>query len=123
MSDLKFPLFMDVHVPKRTTDELRALGYDVLTVQQHQGTSRPGQGLSDEQIVEIATQCRRAVVTENASDFESIHKSNRNHKGIIICKPTTEYVKMAKNIDQRIKETGVLHGQLIYVSVDDSAAQ
>jgi hypothetical protein len=123
MSDLKCPLFMDVHIPKGTSEGLRALGYDVLTVQQQQGTSRPGQGLSDDQIVDLAIERRRAVVTENAVDFEAIHRTKRNHKGIIICKATTEWEKMAKAIDKRIKETGVHHGQLIYVSIDELGSQ
>jgi uncharacterized transporter YbjL len=123
MSDLKCPLFMDVHIPKRTSDELRALGYDVLTVQQYQGTSRPGKGISDEMIVDIAIERRRIVVTENANHFERLHQLKPDHKGIIICKATSEWTKMAKEIDRRIKEAGVLLGQLIQVSVDDSATQ
>src|SRR5436305_14557189 len=98
MSDLKCPLFVDVHVPKRLADSLRALGYDVLTVQQLQGTSEPDVGLSDIRIVEIATERRRAVLTQNAKHLQSIHRTKRDHGGIIICNVTREPAKMAKEL-------------------------
>src|SRR6266568_4032474 len=118
MADLKRPLFVDVHVPKRISEELRALGYDVLTVQQYQGTSRPEEGLTDLRIVEIASDHREATATENANHFELIHQTKKDHKGIIICKVTKEYSRMAKEIDTTIKENIPLHGKLLHVALE-----
>jgi hypothetical protein len=118
MSDHKCPLLMDVHMPKAVADALRALGYGITTIQDLEGTSRPANPMTDHRIVEIATERRWAVVTQNAGHFRAIGKEKRNHKGIIICKVTDEHARLANAIDQKIKETGVLHGQVIEVTLD-----
>src|SRR5258708_29923568 len=115
MADRKSPLFADVHLPIKITNGLRALGYDVMTVQQYQGTSRPEKGLPDEQVLEIAIEKRRTVITENIKHFRELHLQKPNHKGIIVCKRTRDYEKRAKEIDEIIKANIPLHGKLLYV--------
>jgi hypothetical protein len=118
-------LFADVQIPIPIVHALRRHhGYDVLTVQQVEGTSEPEQGLSDGTVLDIAVSHGRAVLTINGKDFRRLHfDANGNHKGIIICNETSEYRKRAKEIDTAIKDHSPLHGKLIYVPtrvVEDS---
>jgi predicted nuclease of predicted toxin-antitoxin system len=115
MADLKHPLFVDAQFPMKIVNGLRALGYDIETVQQYQGTSRPESGLSDEQVLEVAMRKRRAVLTMDTKDFRSLHHKNPNHRGIIVSRHTSEFGKRAKEIDEVIKTHSPLHGKLIYV--------
>jgi hypothetical protein len=115
MADLKHPLFADEQYPIQIVNALRALGYDVETVQQHQGTSRPASGLSDDQVLAIAVQKRRAVLTLNIKHIRALHSQRPNHRGIIACKDTRDYDKRAKEIDAMIKANVPLHGKLIHV--------
>src|SRR5262249_32863934 len=115
MADRKWPLLADVQLPIKITNGLRALGYDVETVQQIQGTSRPDEGLPDERVLDIAIERRRVVVTENVKDFRALHLRKPYHKGIVVCKKTSDYEKRAKEIDEIIKANVPLHGKLIHV--------
>lgn len=116
MADLKCPLFADANFPVRISNELRRLGYDVLTVQQYQGTSRPNEGLSDADVLAVAVMQKRAVLTLNAKHFRQLHyQTHKNHRGIIVSADTSEYRKRAKEIDVVIKRQSPLHGKLIHV--------
>ena len=116
MADMKCPLFADANFPAQISNELRRLGYDVLTLQQFQGTSRPMKGLSDEQVLAIAVTQKRAMLTLNEKHFRLLHyQINQNHHGVIINAHTLEFRKRAKQIDAAIKRESSLLGKLIYV--------
>jgi hypothetical protein len=120
MADKKGRLFADVMFPIQIVRALRLLGYEVRTAQQHQGTSRPDQPLTDEQILEAANDFRGAVLTLNDRHFVRLHfETHCTHKGIIICKHTSEYEKRAKEIDDIIKASTPLIGKLIYVPLKE----
>ena len=53
-------LYMDVHVPKAVTNQLRLRGVDVLTAQEDQATL-----LDDERLLERATELARVAVTHD----------------------------------------------------------
>lgn len=121
MADRKWPLLADVQLPIKITNGLRALGYDVETVQQYEGTSRPEEGLPDELVLDMAIERRRIVITENIKHFRALHFRKPHHKGIIVCKSTHEFDKRAKEIDELIKANVPMHGKLIYVPVRPSS--
>src|SRR5438128_2547694 len=54
------PLYMDVHVPKAVTNQLRRRGVDVLTAQEDHA-----QRLDDGQLLERSTELRRLLVTQD----------------------------------------------------------
>lgn len=115
MAKRKLELLADAMMPSQTVHKLRRLGYDVLTVQQYQGTSEPEHGLSDETVLEVATTLRRAVVTLNGKDYRRLHYNSRGHQGIIICDETSDLQLRAKEIDDLIKSESPLVGRLLYI--------
>jgi predicted nuclease of predicted toxin-antitoxin system len=120
MAKAKGRLFADVQMPIQIVHGLRRLGYDVKTMQQHQGTSEPDIRFDDEAVLEIAIKERRAFVTIDR-DFRTIHIRNHNHQGIIICNDTSEHRKRAKEIDEAIKDNAPLLGKLIHVPPKEDA--
>ena len=102
-------------VPVRIVNKLRRLGYDVVTVQQLQGTSEPEIGLLDEFVLDTARTLRRAVLTMNEKHFCRLHYAKPGHHGVIICTQTPDWTKRAKEIDDAIKGEAPLLGKLIYV--------
>lgn len=59
---------------------LRALGHDVLTVQE-----ASEQGGDDARVLERATLDGRAVITFDRPDFKRLHRLSPSHAGIISC--------------------------------------
>src|SRR5689334_21532777 len=75
-------LYADEDFPLPVVHELRRLGHDVLTVQD---AGRAGQGNDDSQVIVDAATDRRAVVTHNHADFNSLHWQGQPHEGIVSC--------------------------------------
>lgn len=106
----------DEHFPEPVARVLRSLGHTVTSVR-HYGDSKSGDGLSDDQVLQIANDHRSAVLTRNVKHFKLLHKSHPWHSGIIACSfnddesPRT----LAKRIDKEIKAAGRLTGQWIRI--------
>jgi hypothetical protein len=73
-------LYMDENVPQRLSEELRALGHDVLTVQ---ADGRASRGIDDPEVLARAIELRRTVVTNNRRDYHVLHRTHPQHAGII----------------------------------------
>ena len=77
-------LLLDEQQSRRIAVILRGEGQDVSAISER-SWPRP---LSDENVLEVATPERRAVVTENARDFAVLHRSwierGSSHFGILI---------------------------------------
>lgn len=69
-------IFVDENIPLITARELRGLGHDVLDIR---GTEH--EGLSDEEIWEIAQDEERILIT---TDVGFINKQQEKHYGIIV---------------------------------------
>ncbi len=67
---------------------LRNLGYDVLTSYE---SGRANQGISDDEVLAFAKSEQRIVITLNRDDFIALHRRNKEHAGIIICKDDRDY--------------------------------
>ncbi|MGK7943019.1 MAG: DUF5615 family PIN-like protein [Microcystaceae cyanobacterium] len=103
-------LYADEQFPRQVVELLRSLEHDVLTVQEAGNT-----GLSDEEVLAFAITQNRAVFTLNRRDFFRLHRLNPQHCGVIACVDDRERQRMAKNINQAIRESETLTNQLIRV--------
>lgn len=67
---------------------LRDFGYDVLTSYE---SGRANQRISDDEVLAFAKSEQRIVITLNRDDFIALHRRNKDHAGIIICKDDRDY--------------------------------
>lgn len=76
-------LLLDAHHSRLAAEQLRAAGYDVVAASDDPATRE----LSDDDLLQAATQEDRAVVTENARDFDRIARAwaaaDQHHAGIV----------------------------------------
>lgn len=79
-------LYADEQYPYPVVEFLRALGHDVLTVQE---ADRANQGIPDPEVLSFATSENRAALTQNRKDFFRLHCIQPDHAGIIV--RTEEY--------------------------------
>ncbi len=80
-------LLLDVHHSRFATEQLRAAGYDVLAAADEAVLA----SLSDEELLRAAAAVDRALVTENAKDFDRIVRAwsatGEHHGGVIFTSP------------------------------------
>jgi len=92
---------------------LRALGHDVLTVQE---TGKADQAVPDDEILRFATAENRTVLTINRRHFIRLHHDQPQPAGIIVCTFDPDFARQAERIHQAIAEQRILSGQLLRVS-------
>jgi 2,3-bisphosphoglycerate-independent phosphoglycerate mutase len=105
-------LYTDEHFPRESVLALRALGHDVLTVQE---AGKANQGIPDEEVLAFAASIQRAVVTLNRYDFIKLHTKQTDHAGIVVCTENQDFAMLATRIDEAISYAEALTGQLIRV--------
>lgn len=105
-------LYADENFPLRVVQELRRLGYDVLTALED---GRANQAISDRDLLARATEIKRTLLTLNRQDFKRLHTQMPDHAGIIICTEDPDRVGQAQRVATSIEETAELRGQLIRV--------
>jgi hypothetical protein len=80
-------LLLDVHHSRVAAERLRASGYDVQAAFDHPELAV----LADEELLRRASSDGRAVVTENAKDFDRVVRSwvatGEHHAGVIFTSP------------------------------------
>ncbi|MEG4166111.1 MULTISPECIES: DUF5615 family PIN-like protein [unclassified Microcoleus] len=107
-------LYADEQFPRVVVELLRALGHDVLTVQE---ASNANLGIPDEDVLAFAVTKERAVLTLNRIDFIRLHASQPNHAGIIVCKDDQQdRQRMATRISEAISNVETLIGMLVRVN-------
>lgn len=104
--------YADENFPLDVVAELRNLGHDCLTALED---DRANQKISDEKVLERATELGRAVLTINRIDFKKIHNSNSEHAGIVICTFDADFAGQADRIDAACKDLPEIKGQLVRV--------
>jgi hypothetical protein len=109
-------LLADANFPRPVTNRLRRLGHDIKTVQQVEGTSRPENPMTDAQVLSLATQEKRAVLTLNVTDFEAEADQQPGHEGIVACRLDLDSRRQARQIDRAIKGKKHLTAQIIYIT-------
>ena len=108
-------MYADEQFPKNTTIALRALGHNVLTVQE---AGNANQRIPDEDVLAFATTNNRAVITLNRGDFIRLHRQSTNHAGIIACSENNNFERLAEKIHEAISLLDNLNEQLIRVYRD-----
>jgi len=106
-------LYSNENFPLPVVERLRALGHDVLTIQE---TGKADQALPDEEVVKFATKENRAVLTLNRRHFIRLHRENPQHAGIIVCTVDADFAGQAGRIHQAISAQTSLAGQLIRIN-------
>jgi predicted nuclease of predicted toxin-antitoxin system len=103
-------LYADENFPYAVVDALRALGHDVLTVQE-----AGQQGGGDADVLHYGTAAGRAVLTLNRRHFIRLHSKVPAHAGIIVCSKDDPML-LAGRINQILVANPVLHGLLFRVN-------
>jgi hypothetical protein len=104
--------YADEHVPTSLVDALRALGHDVLTIQDD-GLSN--QRTTDVDVLNRATAIGRAVLTNNRKHFHRLHRHTSSHGGIVTYTDDPDRVAITARIDAAVSATPSLAGTLTKV--------
>jgi len=104
---------MDTNFPIPVVHELRALGHDVVTIQEQ---GRAGEAVPDPEVLEFAVSMSRAVLTLNRRDFIRLHQQQPEHTGIVVCSVDSDFVGQARRIHEAVEARTDLQGQLIRVN-------
>ncbi len=105
-------LYADENIPRRTVEELRHLGHDVLTSLED---GRANQSIPDEEVLARAVELQRAILTLNRIDFKRLHRQHPEHTGIIICTNDPDRIGQAQRIAQALGEASEVNGHLIRI--------
>ena len=106
-------LFSDENFPFPVVIELRQLGHDAASIQER---GKAGEGTPDDEVLKIAINEARAVLTINRKDFIRLHRQSDRHAGIIVCTYDPDYSGQAARIHAAIEACPDLDGQLIRVN-------
>jgi len=104
--------YADEQFPFPVVELLRALGHDVLTVQEARNAD---QGIPDDKVLAFATSQKRSILTINRDDFIRLHRRDSNHFGIIVCTNNRNWEQFAARIDEAVTAEEPLQGKLTRV--------
>lgn len=80
-------LLLDVHHSRLAAERLRDKGHDVVAAADDPGLA----ALADDELLRTATRAGRAVVTENAKDFDRVVRAwastGEHHAGVVFTSP------------------------------------
>jgi len=111
-------LYSNENFPLPVVEKLRALGHEVLTIQE---AGKADQALPDQEVLAFATREHRAVLTLNRLHFIRLHRQQPGHAGIIVCKFDPDFEAQAQRIHKTIGDQPVLTGQLLRVNRGEGA--
>jgi predicted nuclease of predicted toxin-antitoxin system len=103
--------YADENFDYPVVERLRAMGHDVLTVQE-----AGERGGDDAHVLATATVAGRAVLTYDRRDFTRLHVNNPVHAGIVSCSWDPDADALADRIDQMVAVAGTLAGQHLRVN-------
>jgi len=106
-------LLADENFPLPVTDELRALGHEVVTLE---GLGKSDQRLRDEEVLELATEQGRAVLTLNRRHFVRLHEEVPAHAGIVVCSLDVDFAGQAHRIAQALDAAASIAGRLFRIN-------
>ena len=72
-------LYADENFPLPVVEELRRLGHDVLTMYED---GKANQSIPDDEVLALATEGRRSLLTTNRRHFIRLHRRGPEHGGI-----------------------------------------
>jgi len=106
-------IYANENFPLPVVEELRQLGYDVLT---SRDAGNAGRAVPDEDVLAYAVAQRRALVTINRKHFIRLHRESPSHAGIIVCTYDPDFVGQAARVAAAIAAQPDLAGQLLRVN-------
>lgn len=106
-------LYSNENFPLPVVQQWRALGHDLLTVQE---AGKADEALPDSEVLALATRENRAVLTLNRLHFIRLHRQQPNHAGIIVCTFDPDFDGQARRIHEAIGGQTSLTGQLLRVN-------
>lgn len=106
-------LYANENFPLPVVEALRRLGHDVLTIHE---TGRAGEAVTDQDVLAIAAEAGRAVVTLNRRDFIRLHAESADHRGVIVCTVDPDFERQAERIHEAIAREPALDGRLLRVN-------
>lgn len=106
-------LYSNENFPIPVVVELRALGHDVVSIQER---GHAGNRVPDPTVLAMATSEGRAVLTLNRKDFIRLHAASQQHAGIIVCTVDPDFTGQATRIHAAVTTAGELTGRLIRVN-------
>ncbi|MCE9582039.1 MAG: DUF5615 family PIN-like protein [Planctomycetes bacterium] len=92
---------------------LRVFGHDVLTSLE---AGNAGRAVPDEEVLEYASQAKRAVLPLNRKHFIRLHAIRPAHEGILVCTVDADFAGQARRIDDAVRGLASLTGQLVRVN-------
>lgn len=95
---------------------LRALGHDVVTIQEH---GRANESTSDPDVLRAATSEGRVVLTLNRKDFYRLHEQGQAHAGFVECVADPDFSRLAQGIHDLIQAEGEMEGKIARVPPRD----
>ncbi len=104
--------YADENFPLRTVEELRRIGFDVLTGYEDE---KANQAIDDDTVLNRVPELNRVILTLNRRDFIKLHKTSPNHSGIIVCTEDFNRVGQAARIAEKVSESEDLKGILLRV--------
>jgi hypothetical protein len=106
-------LYSNENFPIPAVNQLRNLGYDVLTIQE---SGKDQQSFPDEDVLKFASTSKRAVLTFNRKHFIALHNHSSDHQGIIVCTFDIDFHSLAQRIHDQISIEETLTGKLIRIN-------
>lgn len=104
--------YANENLSRALVNELRRLGYDVLTSYE---AGNANLKIPDDSVLTTATVNSRCVITFNRSDFVDLHRTGVDHKGIIICKDNVDHIAQASVVHNLIMKQKILQNRLFRV--------
>jgi hypothetical protein len=106
-------LLADENFPLPVSEELRALGHDVVTLEE---LGKSDQRLPDEEVLQLATEQGRVVLTLNRRHFVRLHEVASAHAGIVVCSVDIDFARQAHRIAEALDAAGSVGGELFRIS-------
>lgn len=103
-------LFADENFTRAIVDRLRALGHDVLTLQD---VGRANQGWPDEELFLFCIAQQRVVLTRNRRHFYKLHERFPAHPGVIACTEDPDVEGAAQRIHEKLSSD--IAGQFVRI--------
>jgi predicted nuclease of predicted toxin-antitoxin system len=108
----KFSFYSNENFALDMVKILRKLGHTVIT---SYDAGQANQAISDNEVLNYATQNNLAVITFNRDDFIELHNQSIKHSGIVICKTDRDYQGQINFLHDYLQTQNSLPNRLIRI--------
>jgi hypothetical protein len=110
--------YANENFPLPVVEELRRLGYDVLTIQE---AGKANRSTPDEEVLAFSKAEKRVLLTLNRKHFIRFHREQPDHAGIIVCSFDPDFPALAKRVHNAIKTQTDMTNQLLRIDRPSSS--